>query len=532
MPTPTLLARGVSYLRARNARNGSTRELDPTALRDAIVARLPHRSAGSGQFRWPAIPALLDQYLDILLALFAGLGRSFDEAETRALRELLARELNAAFEASPYSKLVVEYATEDPPSTALNYEIKREVITVADEYDDWVRTRTPPLFGANPDAKLMALAHAFGAPESVAVLDVGAGTGRNTLPLARAGFQVDAVELAPALVAVLRQDIGGAGANAQVFEGDALDPSLAIPTGKYQLVVLAEVVASHFRDQDQLRQLFERATTWLAPSGVLLFSAFVATDGYEPDALARQASQVFWSCLFTRGELAEASRGLPLRLVSDESTYSFERRHLPKEAWPPTGWFSDWARGRDLFHLPVGKSPHELRWLAYRKTAQPSHARAHWHAVTVTQHIEAPRERVFELAVDAQRAAELFRGLLPVPGIKSRELLDGSELVAGGRRRTLWTDTSCTTEEILELEAPFRYAYQWRNELKGPLGLLFLEAESEWMFVPTSTGTLVYWTYRFAPRHPVLSRVMNIVQGGFDRWMRASLKSLAGKLAA
>jgi uncharacterized protein YndB with AHSA1/START domain len=236
--------------------------------------------------------------------------------------------------------------------------------------------------------------------------------------------------------------------------------------------------------------------------------------------------------MFTRDELASASRGLSLRLLSDESAHAFEQRHLPKEAWPPTGWFSDWARGRDVFYLPESKPPHEMRWVAYRKTSHPDLAREHWPSVTVTRHIAAARERVFEAAVGPQGAAEVFRGLLPLPGIQARELLEGSVLAPGARRRTRWTDASCTTEEILELEAPFRYAYQWRNELRGPLGLLFGEAESEWTFLPTPTGTLVYWTYRFAPRYAAMSRLLNIAQGTFERWMRASLQALAGLLEA
>jgi hypothetical protein len=40
---------------------------------------------------------------------------------------------------------------------------------------------------------------------------------------------------------------------------------------------------------------------------------------------------------------------------------------LPKEHWPPTGWFEQWSSGGDLFDLPLGRAPVELRWLAYRK---------------------------------------------------------------------------------------------------------------------------------------------------------------------
>lgn len=499
------------------------RELDPDALRAAILARLPHRSQSTGSLQLPAIPALVDHYTSLLIELFAGLGYRFNSEERAELRARLQGALDEGFAASAFSKINIRYTSATPPDTGMNYEIEPAVITVEDEYADWTRSRQPPLFGAHPDAKVMSLAHALAAQQSdaIAVLDVGAGTGRNTLPLAKAGFRVDAAELAPALAALLRKDLQNAGVHAQVFEGDALDPNLPIPRGAYQLVVLAEVVASHFRDVEQLRVLFERASDWLAPGGILLFSAFVATDGYEPDALAKQASQAFWSCLFTRAELDQAVRGQPFERISDESCYVFERNHLPKHQWPPTGWFEQWSRGHDLFELSGKRPPHELRWLTYRRTdgvprsqTQPS--------ITVVAHVRAPREEVFAAVTDPARAPRWFRPILPLPGIVKREPFAAH----GGERKTTWSDGSVTTEQLLCSEPPLRHAYRWKNTLLGPLSWLFGSATCDWLFTPTEQGTSVYWTYRFEPRYRLLAPAMNIVQGAFDRWMRASTQAL------
>jgi SAM-dependent methyltransferase len=507
------------------AASNSSHVTDPEVLRTAILARLPHRATGSGRFRWPAIPALLDEYLTTLAATFTGLGRGFDREELAELRASLDKELTAGFAASPYSKLIVAYRTEGPPSILLTYEVSHEVVTVADEYDAWLRTREPPLFGAYPDAKLLSLAHSLGRPQDVAILDVGAGTGRNSLPLAKADFAVDAVELVPSLAEVLRAELMQAGVSAQVFVGDALDPRLEVPRHKYQLIVLAEVVASHFRDATQLRALFERAQEWLAPDGLLLFSAFLAFGEYAPDALARQASQVFWCCLFTREEMDACSRGLQLVRVSDESAFDFEQMHLPDEAWPPTGWFEDWARGHDLFVLPSGQAPHELRWVVYRKTAAIAPS-AHWFSTAVNQHIAAPRERVFAALLDSVRAPRIFGAVPPVPGIIKFEPIGASELVPGARRRVTWSDGSVTQEEVLELVPGLRIRYAWKNTLRGPLRLIARSAEADWTLASTPTGTVVYWTYRFEPRSRLTRRLMNIVLVGFRRWMRRSLQQL------
>jgi len=105
----------------------------------------------------------------------------------------------------------------------------------------------------------------------------------------------------------------------------------------------------------------------LAPGGRLLLNAFVPTDGYKPDDVTRQVAEVAWCTLFTRGELATVTDELSLERISDESAFDYEKEHLPAEAWPPTPWFEDWAHGRNVFALPPGKVPVELRWLDYRR---------------------------------------------------------------------------------------------------------------------------------------------------------------------
>ena len=344
------------------------RETGVAPLRQAMLRRLPRRTSATGEIRLAAVPALAEHYVQMLGKMFGALGRAFNAEELAHLQQILDKHLNEGWQASPFAKLVVRYETDPIPKTTLSYNVSVDVSTIADEYAQWTNTRTAPLFGAHPDAKVMLLAKSLGEPKSVPVLDIGAGTGRNTIPLAEAGFPTDAVELAPTLAAILRDDIAKHGLdNVRVFEGDVFDRELGIPAAHYRLLVLAEVVASHFRDVAQLRALFEGAAESLQPGGLLVFSAFVSADGYKPDALARELSQVLWCCLFTRHDLAEAVEGQPFDRISDESVAEFEHEHLPAEAWPPTGWFPEWSGGQDLFDLPAGKAPLELRWLVYRR---------------------------------------------------------------------------------------------------------------------------------------------------------------------
>lgn len=344
------------------------RETNASILRKAMLRRLPRRLSTRAEVSIAPVPGLLEHYVQMFNTIWSSLGRVFTETELDQFRGVLKRKLEEAYAASQYSKVIVSYETDPLPKTSLSWRVVTSVSTVADEYATWVKTRTPPLFGKHPDAKVMKLAREIGVPAETPVLDIGAGTGRNTLPLAREGFPTDAVELAPALAEILRNEVAKEGLAVRVFEGDALDPSLEIPSRHYKLVILAEVVASHFRDIAHVRALFEGVAEMLAPGGLLLFSAFLASDGYKPDDAARQLGQVLWCNIFTRREMAEAHQGLPFERVSDESVLEFEREHLPAEAWPPTGWFVPWVAGQDLFDLPENRAPVELRWLTYRRT--------------------------------------------------------------------------------------------------------------------------------------------------------------------
>jgi len=332
-----------------------------------MLRRLPRRLGANGQLVLPAAPALVDHYTELLHEAFAALGRVFNEKETEHLRGIVERKLDEAYKASPYSRIVVRYETDEPPATSLTYNVSTLISSVKDEYDGWIKQRTPPFFGVHPDAKIVDCARALGAPADVPVLDVGAGTGRNTLPLAREGFPVDAVELTPGLAQILRTDAEKEKLPVRVFEGDALAGTIELKEGYYRLFCMAEVIASHIRTVPEVRALFEGAASALAPGGLLVFNAFLAKDGYRPEALARELSQVFWCNLFTRADMATAAQGLPFELVSDESTHDYEEEHQPKEGWPPTGWFVDWAQGHDLYDLPRGRVPMELSWLVYRR---------------------------------------------------------------------------------------------------------------------------------------------------------------------
>ena len=347
----------------------AARETSAPVLRQAMMRRLPQRLRASAEYRLPPVPSLLEHYVQLFNTVWTGVGRIFTADDIEQFRVALRENLGRAWNTSQYSRVIVSFATDPPPQTSLSWRINVEAVSMTDEYNHWVATRTPPLFGKHPDAKIFELARAQGTPADVTILDIGAGTGRNTLPLARAGFPTDAVELAPALAAILREEAEKEALPVKVYEANVLDPEIGIPPGYYRILLLAEVVASHFRTLGEVRALFQVASKMLAKDGLLVFSVFLTSDGYKPDDFAREMGQVFWCNMFNRREMEEAHAGESFQLVSDESVQAYEKENLPAEAWPPTGWFETWTGGQDLFDLPAGKPPVELRWLVYRKTS-------------------------------------------------------------------------------------------------------------------------------------------------------------------
>ena len=339
---------------------GST---DRLPYRDVLRQKLLQRSVVAGKITIPAAPGMIDEYVELCASVFEDVGRKFSEDDLAGLRKVLEGQLAAAFAASQRSHIVISY--EAPVGGVLNYHIKAEWFTVEGAYNNWVATRKPPLFGTHPDARVMALAKDVADAAAHPVLDIGAGTGRNALALARRGYPVDAIEMTPKFADILRTEVEKESLDVRVLQRDMFATTTDLRRD-YGLILLSEVV-SDFRTTDELRGMFEVASECLAGGGRLVFNAFLGRMGYEPDEGVRQFGQQVYTGIFTNEELGEAVSGLPLQLVSDDSVYRYEKAHLPHGAWPPTSWYADWVSGRDLFNVPREESPVELRWLVYQK---------------------------------------------------------------------------------------------------------------------------------------------------------------------
>jgi len=329
-----------------------------------MVRRMYRRTLAEGQIRVPAVPGLTDEYAQLCSNICASLGVPYTPEQSIQLKRVLEAELAKAFKASQRSDILISFQL--PFGTGLNYRVEAEWRTIEADYDNWVVTRPPPLFGTEPDARVLALACEAADPTAHRVLDIGAGTGRNALALARSGHPVDAVEMTPKFADIMRAEVESESLGVRVIQSDVFTAVEGVRE-EYQLMVLSEVVPD-FRTTQELRGVFELATDVLDRGGHLVFNTFLARPGYTPDSTAVELGQQCNTMIFTRDEVSRAAADLPLELIADDSAYDYEKAHLPEGAWPPTGWFEGWSSGLDVFDVVREDSPIELRWLVYRKS--------------------------------------------------------------------------------------------------------------------------------------------------------------------
>lgn len=334
-------------------------------LREAIIRRMYRRSSAEGQIRVPAVPGLIDEYVQLCGNVCATLGVWYTPEQSAQLRTALEVELAKAFKASPRSDVVIAYHAPFG-SGGVNFRVQADARTIEADYGQWVAVRPAPLFGTEPDARVLDLAAEAADPTTFRVLDVGAGTGRNALALARRGHPVDAVEMTPKFADVMRAEADRESLRVNVIQSDVFT-AMEGARAEYHLMVLSEVVPD-FRTPHELRGMFGLAADCLAPGGRLVFNTFLARDGYVPDDAAVQLSQQCNSMIFTREQVRGAAAGLALAPVGDDSAYEYEKARLPADAWPPTAWFEGWASGIDVFDVERDDCPIELRWLVFQKT--------------------------------------------------------------------------------------------------------------------------------------------------------------------
>jgi SAM-dependent methyltransferase len=121
------------------------------------------------------------------------------------------------------------------------------------------------------------------------IFEVACGTGRVMLHLAREGYEVDGIDIEPAMLDRARRKADTLPEDARQRLHFHLGDVLKFDTGqRYKLVILSYNALLHFHEQDDQLALLRRLRRWLADDGLLVIDLVNPGDSFgsqDTDAL-------------------------------------------------------------------------------------------------------------------------------------------------------------------------------------------------------------------------------------------------------
>ncbi len=162
---------------------------------------------------------------------------------------------------------------------------------------------------AGPRARFTELLNAYGLRplrRDATAIDLGAGSGFQTLPLAAAGYTVTAIDLSATLLAELNRDATTAGLSARVhpLDGDLCDLARHASTLAPELIVCAGDTLTHLTSLDQVDHLLRDAATALVAGGhlILTFRDYTtARTGADRFISVRSEADRIFTCFLDYG---------------------------------------------------------------------------------------------------------------------------------------------------------------------------------------------------------------------------------------
>lgn len=100
------------------------------------------------------------------------------------------------------------------------------------------------------------------------ILDIGCGTGRVMLPLLQAGWEVEGIDLSPAMLAMAAAKLSAAGFTPRLHQGDMRNFQLAT---QFALIIIPYFALIYIASDPERRQVLACCYQHLAPGGTLAF---------------------------------------------------------------------------------------------------------------------------------------------------------------------------------------------------------------------------------------------------------------------
>ncbi len=168
------------------------------------------------------------------------------------------------------------------------------------------------------------------------VLEIGCGTGRVTLPIARAGIEIVGLDVAPSMLARLHDKAASEGLDVDMVEADCREFSL---NRKFALIICPFSAMQHLHDRGSVEAFLERVRAHLAPGAHFIFDVF----NPNVEILARGAGERFPVFTYTEEESGE-------QIFVEEAIEYDDAAQVSHITWYCTGGGSDEIREEEI-HL-------------------------------------------------------------------------------------------------------------------------------------------------------------------------------------
>ena len=160
------------------------------------------------------------------------------------------------------------------------------------------------------------------------VLELGIGTGRIAVPIARAGVRVVGVDSSEGMLAVAREAAGRAGVELDLRYGDLRDPPV---DELFALVVIPFRTLLHMQTDADRRTALAAVRRCLVDGGRFVFDVF--TPGADDIAETHGRWLEREPGIFERADWDEEERTLVLRVSGDGAEAELSLAWLPVERW-------------------------------------------------------------------------------------------------------------------------------------------------------------------------------------------------------
>ena len=150
--------------------------------------------------------------------------------------------------------------------------------------------------------------------------------------------------------------------------------------------------------------------------------------------------------------------------------------------------------------------------------------------ITLTAHIRAPAQAVFEFVTAKDVLPKILLGYGPLPGVAASSETTGPWDVPSSARVVYLKNGSSAREELTDHQPSGYFAYR-TSDFTSALKYVVSQGRGQWWFTPDEQATLVTWTYTFTARswliQPLLAVFVSLLWRGY---MRGALREVKAQV--